>query len=527
VLADTFLDVYAPAGIGDDLSYRRGPRPAKLARGLLIALLAGVLAGTAIMLQVEAWHALASESGGACGTSDQGISYGACPRGITPALILSFVVGLPAVGIAVAVLFRRGWARRGVLAVAVAAGLFAGQSLWAAWHGTDLSTAWAAPYDTASDLSTVGVWTTADSVVRIRVDEVVSYAAATGRQQWALQVPGTDVACSASTTPATGPGTSIGLVAYGADASTCDHVMAVDLATGRQLWSAQVADPYSGNDATGALAVAGRAAVILTADGITGVNASSGAQDWTLAPPRDCAFQQLASSTGSSSQAAVVALAACDSSYYVVRIDPATGKQAWQAQVSEPSASYQFQILSADPVVVSDDIPGPRGTSVARVFSADGRLTSQFSVAGSIVAGTPSALDTASNQGFGVPVVVTAGLLIGVTSETSSGRCAIVAYQLASGQRRWLVDTPDPVHDVALDGSELSLIDESDPALSLEEISVATGTLHSLGYFPEGNIEPADSALYVVGGDYLVVNLNGVSPMPPVAAIMTPSMMRG
>jgi len=479
------------------------------------------------MLQVDAWHALASESGGACGTSDQGVSYGACPRGITPALILSFVIGLPALVVALVLALRRGWARRGLLAIAVAAGLLGGQPLWAAWHGTDLSTAWAAPYDTASDLSTVGVWTTGDSLVRIRVDEVASYAAATGRQQWALQVPGTDVACSASATPATGATASIGLVAYGTDASTCDHVMAVDLGTGRQLWSAQVSDPYSGNNATGMLAVAGPAAVILTADGIAGVDASTGKPKWTLAPSRDCEFQQLAGSGSEASAAGVVALAACDSGYYVASISPATGKQSWQARVSEPSASYQFQVLAVDPVVVSDDIPGPRGTSVARVFSTDGRQAVTFSTAGILVAGGSTALSTASNQGFGVPVVVTGGLLIGVTSQTSSGRCAIVAYDLASGQRRWLVDTPDPVHDLALDGNQVSLIDESDPALSLEEVSLASGTLRSLGYFPAANLESGDSGLYAVGGDYLVVNLNGVNPTPPVAAIMTPSMRKG
>jgi outer membrane protein assembly factor BamB len=514
--------VYAPAGIGDDISYRGRPRKAKLARGLLLALIVGALAGMAIMLQIDAWHALASESGGACGTSDQGVSYGACPRGITPALILSFLVGLPAVCIALALMFRRGWARRGVLAVAVAAGLLAGQWLWGSWHGTDLSTAWAAPYDSSADLSTVGVWTTGDSLIRIRVDEVVSYAAATGRQQWALQVPGTDVACSVSTTPAGGQGATTGLVAYGADAGTCDHVMAVDLGTGRQLWSAQVSDPYAAGDATGALAVAGPAAFILTTDGIAGVDASTGAREWTLAPPRDCVFQQLAGSGSSASTAGVVALAACDSSYYVTDIDPATGKQAWQARVGEPSASYQFQVLSVDPVVVSDDIPGPRGTSVARVFSADGRPAATFSVAGISVAGAPTALDTASNHGFGVPAVVTNGLLIGVTTETSAGRSAVVAYQLATGRRQWLVDTPDAVYDVAPHGSQVSLVDASDPALSLEEVSVATGTLRSLGYFSEGDIESSDSGLYVVGGDYLVVNLNGVSPVPPVAAITTP-----
>jgi len=39
------------------------------------------------MLQINGWTTLAGEAGGACGTSDQGVSDGACPRGIAPTLI--------------------------------------------------------------------------------------------------------------------------------------------------------------------------------------------------------------------------------------------------------------------------------------------------------------------------------------------------------------------------------------------------------------------------------------------------------
>ena len=49
----------------------------------VLALIVGFLAGAAIMLQVKGWGTLAGEAGGACGSSSQGVSYGACPRGIT------------------------------------------------------------------------------------------------------------------------------------------------------------------------------------------------------------------------------------------------------------------------------------------------------------------------------------------------------------------------------------------------------------------------------------------------------------
>ncbi|HEX4829708.1 MAG TPA: PQQ-binding-like beta-propeller repeat protein [Trebonia sp.] len=522
--------MYAQAEIGEDYPRPSGPlsaaRPGKAARRLIIALIVGVLAGAAIMLQVKGWGTLAGEAGGACGSGDDGASYGACPRGITPALVLSFLIGLPAVPFAVALLFRRGWIRRAIVVIGAAAGLLAGQALFAVWHGTDLPVAWAAPRDSSNELATVGVWTTGDSLVRIRADQVASYAAATGRARWTLAVPGTDTACAASanpgapgaSVPAAGVTAGVGLVGYGQGESTCDHVMAVDLATGRQLWTEQIQDPYSGNDPAGTLAVSGPAAVVLTAGGLAGVDARTGAQRWTLpAPSNECAFQQLAASGTS-----LVAVAACDASYYVVAVDPATGKKAWQSRVSETSDSYQFEILSARPVVVNDGVPGPRETSQVRVFSAAGAMTASFSVSGLTVDGQDTSLDTDPSHGFGAPDVVAGGLLVGPT-EASDGKSALVAFRLSDGRRQWLVPTPDEVHEVSAYGGEMLLVDESDPAYSLEEVSAETGALHSLGYFAQGVLQSGDSGLYPVGGQDIIVNLNGDTWNPPVAALTPPA----
>ena len=141
-------------------------RPGKLARRLILALIIGALAGLAIMLQIKGWGTLASEAGGACGTSDQGVSYGACPRGIAPALVISFLIGFPAVPAAIVLLLRKGWARRGFLAVGAAGGVLAAQSLFGIWHGTDLTIAWTAPRDSSSQLSTVSAWASGSSLIR-------------------------------------------------------------------------------------------------------------------------------------------------------------------------------------------------------------------------------------------------------------------------------------------------------------------------------------------------------------------------
>jgi outer membrane protein assembly factor BamB len=513
VPAANFLNVYRPAEIGYDSPppSQRPARSGKIARRLIIALIAGFLAGAAIMLQVKGWGTLVSEAGGACGSSSKGISYGACPRGITPALITSFIIGFAAVPAAIALLFMKGWVRRGCVAVAAAGGLLAGQSLFGIWHGSDLTIAWAAPHDGSSQLTTVASWASGGSLIRVRVDEAVSYDPATGTKRWALTMPGVDVACGVSGTSSSG---AIALIAYGQDSTTCDHVMAVDLASGRMIWSDPVGNPYRGSSPTGALAVTGNTAVVLTDNGIAGVNAASGKPRWTVAPPASCSFQQLAAS-GSS----LVALAACNGSFVIVSIDAATGKAAWQHRVTEPSDSYQFQILSASPVVINDDLTGPRGTSTVRVLGPDGTVTSTFSVSGIPRGGGTVTLNTASTDGFGAPVVVADGMLVGVTEVNGPGD-AIVGYRLADGTRQWLVNTPSEVHDVALRGHDLVFVDESDPAYSLEEIGVTTGTLHSFGFFTQRILQSDESGLYAFSGDMLVVNTNGASfAWPPVAAI--------
>ena len=120
-------------------------------------------------------------------------------------------------------------------------------------------------------------------------------------------------------------------------------------------------------------------------------------------------------------------------------------------------------------------------------------------------------------------------MLVGV-AEPDGGEDAVVGYRLSDGGRQWLVDTPDEVNDVALSGNELVFVDESDPAYSLEEVNVATGTVRALGYFTRGilqsgqSCQSGQSGLYAFNADDLVVNTTGDSAdQPPVAAIKAPA----
>ena len=97
-------------------------------------------------------------------------------------------------------------------------------------------------------------------------------------------------------------------------------------------------------------------------------------------------------------------------------------------------------------------------------------------------------------------------------------RKSILNFGFPSLTRRTIDE--NEVNDVALSGHELIFVDESDPAYSLEEVDVATGTVRSLGYFTRGILQSGQSGLYAFGTDDLVVNTTGDSSgQPPLAAI--------
>ena len=452
------------------------------------------LAGAAILLQIRGWSAVEGESGSACATGSA-----VCPRGVVPVLVISFVVGLAAIPFVIAAVVRRPEVNAVAAAVGLVAGVFAAQALSAGLHAAGLRVAWTAPYDAAGSPATEGVWTAGSSLIRVRADQVVSYQAATGRQQWTLAVPAGDVACAVSAGTSS---SSVGLIGYGAAGGACDQLLAVDLGTGRQLWSKRVPASWKGDQGTGFVAVGGDTAVAVTAGAVLGYNQRTGAPRWTALTPPGCSDQTLAGARQS-----VVVLAACGKSFDVIALAPATGKQLWRTPMPGQAPGYHFAILSADPAVVTDAAPGQPGQVLA--FGATGHLTSTIPVGG---------LDTSYYQGFGPQIAVSGGLLVGVT-RASGGRSDVVAYRLSDGGRQWLLPMPDDVLSLRQDGGQLLVIDQSRPSLALDAISLPNGSLHTIGYVPTSIVDPSGANVYPAGDRYVVVNLSGRPPVPPAAAV--------
>jgi outer membrane protein assembly factor BamB len=458
-----------------------------------VVLALAVIAGAAVMLQIRGWSAVEGESGSACGSGSA-----ACPRGAVPVLIVSFVAALAAIPFVIAAVVRRPKVTAGVAAIGLAAGVLAAQALSGWLSGGELRVAWTAPYDASATPATEGVWTAGGSLIRVRADQVVSYQAATGRRQWTLPVPAGDVACAVSAETAAGTG----LIGYATAGGACDHVLAVDLGTGRPRWSRQVAAGWKGDQGTGFVAAGGDTAIVATAGAVLGYDLRTGAPRWTLLAPGGCSDQTVAAAPRSA-----VALAACGPGFDVTDLDLASGGQLWSTRVPEPAPGYRFAILSADPVVVDD---APAGKSAkALTFGATGKP------AATIPAGD---LDTSDYQGSGPEVVVSAGLLVGVT-QPGGGHSDVVAFRLSDGRRQWQVPMPGDVLSVRQDGGQLLVIDQSAPLPALDAIALPAGAPRAIGLIPRGVADAGGAGVYPAAGRYLVVNLTGRAPVPPVAAL--------
>lgn len=452
------------------------------------------------MLQARGWAALESESGVVCGTGGS-----PCPGREVPGLVASFVVGLAAVALLIWILVR---ARKvyypAVAAAGLLAGVFAGQALAGAGGG-DLRVGWTAPQASAGAQAAEGVWTSRDSLIRVSAGQIVSYRAWTGRRQWTLALPGGNAVCAVSAGTAVlprAPGQLAGLIGFGAGGA-CNHVLAVNLGTGRPLWSGPVGARWRGDQGTGFVAAGGGTAVAVTASGALGYNLRTGVPRWTTQTPPGCADQTVAAGP----RAAVV-LASCRRSFAVISLDLASGRQLWRTSVPEPAPGYQFAILSADPLVVDNRLPGGQGDRLL-AFTPGGRVATTIPV---------TSLDTSYYQGSGPEIAICGGVLAGVT-KPSGGHADVVAYRLADGRRLWHVPMPDDVAAIRQDGGRLLVLDRSAPDLTLDAITIATGSLRVIGHVPASAVDPGGASVQVAGGRYLVVSLSGRGSVPAVASL--------
>jgi outer membrane protein assembly factor BamB len=473
------------------------------------------LAGACIVLQVSGWGALINETNGACGGH-----HGPCPQGDLPVTVISLVLGLATVPFTVRGLFRRPRWLALLLVPAMVGGGFFGRQAFDFFHGATLSTTWKAPYDTPDTLTTQGVWLEAGMLIRVRTDQVTAYDAATGAVRWTWSVPGQNVVCTLSR----GTAGSIGVLGYAADSAPCSNLVAIDLNTGKQLWSA-TPDTGDFDDRSSPLAdfvaAAGNVVTVRSDTGLTAYDARTGTQQWQTPSASNCPDEFVAADANN-----VVAISACQQSYLVADLDPASGRARWQTPVAEPAANYQLGLLATDPVVIDDALPGARGTDHLRVFTAQGQQRVTIDASSLTTASGPASLDTGGYAGDAAgafqsqPIYRTmefGNTLVAATQQTGD-HVDLLGYDLTTGRRIWDTPTPDDVTAIGRSGGSAVVIDDALPSPEVLSISAVTGASTEIGVLPGWTFGGDDTGLYPIGAQYLVVSGVGANPTPPVFA---------
>ncbi|MEW2413350.1 PQQ-binding-like beta-propeller repeat protein [Streptomyces sp. NPDC046866] len=210
----------------------------------------------------------------------------------------------------------------------------------------------------------LGSWEDRDTgaVIRVRTDGVTAYDGA-GRHGWGLGAPadGRAVCAMSPQTPE-----HTGILAYAAPApggGACgSRLVAVDITTGEQRWTADVPNP-----AGTAVSAGGSLAVTATADAVIARDLRGGTERWRAPlPGRTDAAEVLAGAD----RVLVLARSAASGSALLV-LDARTGALTWQAPL--PAGTDPPRLVSAAPAAVVaagrllafDDRGRPRGAGAA------------------------------------------------------------------------------------------------------------------------------------------------------------------
>lgn len=470
-------------------------------RPLIIGYVGAVMVGLLVTLLVKNFSALSTEAGGSCGTS-RGISSGPCPRGIGWMLPLSFIGLFLFVPVLVAGLARSRagrWAKWASVPLLLVGGLLA-LPIFMASHGPTLKTVWAAPGErsTATEES-LGSWQHGSLVMRARFDAVIAYEVATGRRAWVYDIPTPQVLCAMSRTADKG----IGLIGHADEHKPCTGVTAVDLTTGRALWTRSLpADSLSGSSVDeDVIAVAGDTVVARTERDLRAFTLREGGRPWTVKTTDRCRFRHV---VGGGDQF-ITELTCADAQPKIRAIDAATGRTRWETVVPIRGTSASITLLSASPSVVRVIEGGQRGTDVLAAFDATGRITAQIRVNDG-----QRRLDLGGSGFDAMPV---RPLLIGDRGLVISGNDAdqgdmVYAYELSDGRERWSTELPEDVGSMAMADDRIVAVEDTIFNPRVYQLSLRTGERSDLGVITEdGN--SSEQELYVTGGHYVLVSERG------------------
>lgn len=279
---------------------------------------------------------------------------------------------------------RRGPSRGPILLlggalVALVVAIVVVASVLTAGGGDDskLSQSWTVPKpDQQGDATTVVAYPTVDgkTFVRVSLYAVIGYDMATGKTRWSIRMPAHTAVC-ASTHGAPG---GVAAVVFGKGG--CTNVIAVEVSTGKRLWS--VAPPVldsSDPPHSAALAAVGGKLYVTNTERMIAYDAKAGPNGTGSAKPvqtkpggSQCGFSGV-----SASAARLVTIEVCaDEHRSLVGLDPKTLRAAFRTPL-QVDDDEDVNVVSVHPLVLHATNALDNGE--LRIFDDTGRQTKVFS----------------------------------------------------------------------------------------------------------------------------------------------------
>ncbi|WP_329368547.1 PQQ-like beta-propeller repeat protein [Streptomyces sp. NBC_00669] len=303
-------------------------------------------------------------------------------------------------------------------------------------HKSQLDFKWDKDADTVAEKDNLkdelGVWFTDKYVVKNQINQVVGYDIGTGAQAWAIPA-----AAGSDCTAARDAYHDMTAIQYGAD---CGKIMAIDLASGKMLWTAQLPGGDSSPSYRDAeMAVSGDSVGITWGEGSAGYQLSA---QKTLWQSGDGDSGDNCRDDGYAGGAQFVAVLDCgyDTSYKVQVVDPANAgaaKWTWAA----PEGLRVTAVVSTDPVVV---LLGTQDTIYTDVASlVDGRLQSRVSLGTKKYRIDDDGIEVQSVHDVLVDKDTVYLTLAGDTAGEGKVLSGIVAFNLSDGKQKWVAKPAD------------------------------------------------------------------------------------
>jgi hypothetical protein len=397
---------------------------------------------------------------------------------------------------------------------------------------------WQAPFTAASVAGNpivAGVWTSSKAVIRGGGDGLHAYDIKNGKELWSVPIPNSGVVCSMA--PSTLQG--VGALIYGAPGkfdAACDHLLAVDTNTGRQLWTADLTPVDTSNRSTGgdpntSVSMATGAVVIQTSDVIRGYATSDGTKLWGLVikptPPATISDCQPQNSLAQGDRVLVV-VSCSDSSGYITATNAQTGKEEWTHLLSATEGDELFtDPISVRPAVVETRVAGgdPR---LLVLDDSTGRLSRTILPVTSGIELNFRSEGSRGSGAFRYPLAVQDGKLFAATvSEFGSKEGKLMSIDVGTGQPTWTTGggAKSDLWVVSADSHSVLTFDRGSfgHLPGLVRFDVATGKRTQGVTFPKNlTIDSIGRLIYVQDDKLVLVASRPSSDNPPIEVVGKP-----